>query len=76
MEIPQAVRTAASELIEIFGDHIVHLGRLEDSEVYTFQLPENSITGFPFVFLLDDDGSVEDITGPRAFQILNEMSVI
>ena len=70
MEIPQAIKDAAKELIELYGDNILYVGQYSNNDIYQFQFPEDSDTGFPFVYLLNKDETIEKITGPEALDLL------
>ena len=68
--IPAQVKKAAAELIEVYGDSIVYIGEYSGSEVYLFQFPEDSSTGFPFVYLLGDN-KVTEVSGGIALDIID-----
>ena len=70
VKIPQIVKDAAKDLIEIYGDKFDYLGKFEGAEAYAFSFPEDSCTGFPFVYLVKDD-KVEVIKGFDSFDILD-----
>ena len=69
-KIPQIVKDAAKDLIEIYGDKFDYLGKFEGAEAYAFSFPEDSCTGFPFVYLVKDD-KVEEISGFLALDIID-----
>ena len=73
-KIPQIVKDAAKDLIEIYGDKFDYLGKFEGAEAYAFSFPEDSCTGFPFVYLVKDD-KVEEISGFLALDIIDSLSV-
>lgn len=70
LNIPQSVLDAASELIAIYGAHFYHLGHYEGKEVYLYKFPEDSSTGFPFVYLLGDN-KVTEVSGSIALDIID-----
>ena len=74
VKIPQIVKDAAKDLIEIYGDKFDYLGKFEGAEAYAFSFPEDSCTGFPFVYLVKDD-KVEEISGFLAIDIIDSLSV-
>ena len=73
-KIPQIVKNAAKDLIEIYGDKFDYLGKFEGAEAYAFSFPENACTGFPFVYLVKDD-KVEEISGFLALDIIDSLCV-
>lgn len=73
-KIPQIVKDAAKDLIEIYGDKFDYLGKFEGAEAYAFSFPEDSCTGFPFVYLVKDD-KVEEISGFLALDIIDSLCV-
>ena len=68
--IPIQVKKAAAELIEAYGDSIVYIGEYSGCEAYLFQFPEDSSTGFPFVYLLGDN-KVTEVSGGIALDIID-----
>lgn len=70
--IPQTILNAASGLIDIYGAHFSHLGQYEGQDVYMYKFPEESETGFPFVYLLSDD-KVQEISGHIALDIIDQL---
>lgn len=74
VKIPQIVKDAAKDLIEIYGDKFDYLGKFEGAEAYAFSFPEDSCTGFPFVYLVKDD-KVEEISEFLAVDIIDSLSV-
>ena len=63
MNIPESIIKAARELVEQYGSTFDHLGEYKGQEAYVFCFPEDSETGFPFVYLLAPDGHVTEVTG-------------
>ena len=73
-KIPQIVKDAAKDLIEIYGDKFDYLGKYEGADAYLYQFPDGACTGFPFVYLVKDD-KVEVIKGFRALDIIDSLCV-
>ncbi len=73
-KIPNAVLEAAKNLIERFGENIKKIGTYENKEVYMYQFPKNSTTGFPFIYLYNMEfDQAMSITGFRALDILSSI---
>ena len=72
-EIPESVMHQANSLVELYGNNIEYLGEYMGTDVYRFVFPENSITGYPYVFLYDrEDGTADTITGLMAVDIISK----
>ena len=69
-EIPSAVLDAAKGLIDMYGVHFNYLGQYNGADTYVYKFPEDSCTGFPFVYLLDGD-SITEVTGSIALHIIS-----
>ena len=74
VKIPQIVKDAAKDLIEIYGDKFDYLGKYEGADAYVYQFPDGVCTGFPFVYLVKDD-KVEVISEFLALDILDSLRV-
>lgn len=75
METPQAVLDSAKELIDTFGEHFDKLGLYQGKQAYKFMFPEGSRTGFPYVYLYDEQTKVvEVVTGIKALSFLSSMN--
>ena len=72
IKIPQIVKNAAKNLIEIYGENFDYLGMFEGAEAYAFSFPEDSCTGFPVVYLVKD-GKVDVITDSPALFIIDSL---
>lgn len=70
MNIPEQVKNEARALIEQYGDTFEYLGIYEGQEAYVFKFPEDSCTGYPFVYLYDDKEATE-ITGPLSLDVID-----
>ena len=69
MKIPSKVKQAAQYLIDMYGDHVEHLGQYQGAEAFYYQFPEDVAVGFPCVYLLKDD-KLTEITGFEAVDII------
>lgn len=69
MNIPKQVKDEARALIEQYGDSLEYLGGYEGQEAYMFKFPEDSCTGYPFVYLYDGNTATE-ISGPLSLDII------
>ncbi len=67
-KIPQIVKDAARDLIKMYGDNINYLGKYEGADAYMYHFPDDSCTGYPFVFLVKDD-KVDVVTDTPALYI-------
>ena len=66
--IPEQVKRAAAELIEIYGESIDYIGIYKGKQVYLYRFPEDVETGFPFYFLYDGK-SVDVVSGFEALDL-------
>lgn len=71
MKTPAEVLKAAKGLVDMFGPHFVLLGERDGQEVYMFQFPEDSTTGFPFVYLYEKGKPALEVTGFEAVDIID-----
>ena len=71
-KVPQIVKDAARDLIDRFGDNFDYLGKFEGSDAFAYAFPEDSCTGFPFVYLVKD-GKVDEITDSPAMFIIESL---
>lgn len=74
MDIPLIVTEKAKGLIELYGHQLAYIGNYENQEVYIFQFPEKTETGFPFVYLYDksSDSAIE-VTGLDALEVISNV---
>ena len=70
MNIPEQVKNEARALIEQYGDTFEYLGIYEGQEAYVFKFPEDSCTGYPFVYLYDGKDATE-IPGPLSLDVID-----
>lgn len=68
-KIPQIVKDAARDLIKMYGDAIDYLGKYEGADAYMYHFPDDSCTGYPFVYLVKD-GKVDIVTESPALYII------
>lgn len=69
METPAKVKAAARYLVEMYGDHIEHLGQYQGAEAFYYHYPEDVDAGFPSVYLWKDN-TVTEISGFDALRLL------
>lgn len=70
VKVPQIVKDAAQDLIDRFGDNFICLGKFEGADAFAFSFPEDSCTGYPFVYLVKN-GKVDVITDSPALFIID-----
>ena len=70
MEIPKKVKQAAQYLVEMYGDHVEHLGQYQGAEAFYYHFPED-ITAGPCPVYLVKDGAVREVTDFEALEILD-----
>lgn len=68
--IPAKIIEAAKPLIDMYGVHFSYLGLYDGADAYVYEFPEDSETGFPFVYLLKDN-SVTEVTEHIALHIID-----
>lgn len=70
---PAAVLKKAEEIICLYGDNIVLIGQDGETNIYKFNFPEDSTTGYPIVYLHNmSNNSVEEVTGFDAVDIIGK----
>lgn len=69
MEIPAKVRQAAQYLVEMYGDHIEHLGQYHGAEAFYYHFPDDVTAGFPPVYLIKDD-EIREVNEFEALEII------
>lgn len=70
MKVPEQIKKAAKSLIDLYGDAFDYLGKYKGKDAFLFRFPEDSNTGFPFIYLFNSD-KVTEITGFEALEILD-----
>lgn len=68
-QAPQVVLDAAKLLVDMYGANFDYLGIFDGADAYVYKFPEDSSTGYPFVYLLKD-GKVTEITGAISLHII------
>lgn len=71
MKTPPEVLKTAKGLVDMYGPHFVLLGERGGQQVYMFQFPEDSTTGFPFVYLYEKGKPALEVTGFEAVDIID-----
>lgn len=72
--IPQVIINAAQELVAMYGNNLKYMGQCNKMDVYKFQFPDNTETGFPVLYLYDNSNDeILEISGFESFRILNEL---
>ena len=69
MEIPAKVKEAAQYLIDIYGDHVEHLGQYQGAEAFYYRFPEDITAGYCPVYLYKSN-KVDVLTGEVAYHVL------
>ena len=70
MKTPPEVLKTAKGLVDMYGPHFVLLGERDGQQVYMFQFPDDSTTGFPFVYLYEKGKPALEVMGPEADAIV------
>jgi hypothetical protein len=71
--IPKSVINEAKELIAQYGENIKYRGKYKKYDVYKFVFPDDTETGFPFIYLYSSTtNKAFEITGFDALDILSE----
>ena len=74
IKIPQIVKDAAEDLIDMYGESFDLLGKYKGADAYVYKFPDGVCTGFPVVYLVKDD-KVEVISGFDSFDIIDSLYV-
>ena len=73
--VPKSVIYEAQHLIEEYGCNIRHIGKYDGNEVFEFVFPENTETGYPFVYLYDESTKVTiQLSGEEALEIILQIN--
>ncbi|MCM1220889.1 MAG: hypothetical protein NC548_41025 [Lachnospiraceae bacterium] len=70
MKTPSKVTDAARNLIEMYGDHVEHLGQYQGAEAFYYNYPEDVTAGYCPVYLYKD-GEIDTLTGEVANNVLS-----
>lgn len=74
-EIPVKVQREAQHLINRYGQNLDYIGNFNEYEYYIYKFPEETITGFPFVYAYNSETEeVMEISGSRALDIIGELT--
>lgn len=74
MNIPKVIQKAASWYLKNFpGAKVIYLGNYEGSEAFRVEMPEDSVTGYPPVFLLNKS-TVTKLSGPKCLKVISSLS--
>lgn len=74
-EIPVKVQRKAQHLINRYGQNLDCIGNFNEYEYYIYKFPEETITGFPFVYAYNSETEeVMEISGSRALDIIGELT--
>lgn len=72
MVIPAKVKQAAQYLVEMYGDHLEHLGQYQGAEAFYYHFPDDVTAGPCPVYLVTDGGvGVREVPGFEALEILD-----
>lgn len=68
MKVPEEIKHAAKSLIDLYGDTFDYLGKYKGQHAFLFRFPEDTDTGFPYIYLFKD-GKVSEVTDFEALSI-------
>ena len=71
MSIPKPIQSAMASWCKDYAGHIEYLGEHEGKGAYCYHFDEPVDLGFPFVYLLNSNNSVDEIDGSEALEIIN-----
>ena len=73
LDIPQSVLHEASWLIEEYGCVFRRIGKYDGKIVYLYCFPENTETGYPFVYLYDEMSTISlQVSGEDALKVIQD----
>lgn len=76
MELPKAVLDKAKNLIDVYGNNVLYIGKFDNKDVFRFQFPDKERTGFPYVYLYDRyTDTAEEVTGKRVLKLLRKLPI-
>ncbi len=64
------MQNAAKGLTDMYGSNFAYLGQYDGRAVWQYCFPEDTDTGYPFVYLYGD-GQVEEVTGRQALRLIS-----
>ncbi len=75
MKIPQAVKEAAENLLDMRTNNITHMGKYKDYDAFTIESLESvpSPTGLPLVFLYKEGEEVISVNPDSVFEVMDEI---
>ena len=57
-----------------YSGHIEYLGKYQGRNAYTYGFEDNDLNiGFPVVYILNGDNTVEEIDGFESFKVMNSL---
>ena len=72
MNIPKPIQKAMKVWCEDYAGHIEYLGEYQGRKAYTYSFDRDDLEiGFPVVYLLNDDNTVEEIGDFCGLEICN-----
>ena len=72
MNIPKPIQEAMKSWCDDYAGHIEYLGEYQGRNAYTYDFENNDLEiGFPGVYLLNSDNTVEKIGGFEGLEICN-----
>lgn len=71
MSIPIPIKKAMASWCKDYAGRIEYLGEYEGKGTYCYHFDEPVTLGFPFVYLLNPDNSVKEISGPESLEIID-----
>lgn len=72
MKVPEQINSAAKSLIDAYGEAFDYLGKHKGKDAFLFRFPDDTDTGFPYIYLFKDSKAIE-VTGFEALDILNSL---
>ena len=73
MNIPKPIQKAMDIWYKEYAGHIVYLGEYQGKGAYCYHFDEPVDLGFPIVLLYGQVGKIEEIYGPKSFEIINSL---
>lgn len=75
--VPNAVKDKISDLAAMYEGDVEYKGKYKGRDVYMFRFPDDTETGFPLVYLYDDEKEdVAELTGLESLKLLRELRKI
>ena len=70
MEIPQDILDAAAGFVSLYGPNLSLIGNKDGWDIYHFDFPAGSFTGYPFLFLHKEGHKAKEVNGPEALELI------